>query len=258
MGQLDGSVAVITGGGRGIGRAIARRYGAEGAHVVISSRTPSDLEAVLDEIEEAGGPRGHLVVADAMDPADARRPVVEAIVEFGKVDVLVNNVGGTVGNTFDPFSMTDQAFENTLRFTLVSGWWTTQAALASMQEHHFGRVIFIGSGASKMTGGSLGYTTAKHGMVGLTKELAKSLAVHGINVNCLCPGWTNTPRVDFTQIGCMEGLSAEGARAKYAGQALQNRVLEPEELTGMAVLLATRDGSGITGQVISVDGGYKV
>ncbi len=257
MGQLDTRVAVVTGASRGIGRAIAERYAAEGATVVISGRTPSDLDRVLEGIVSAGGV-GLRVVADAMDPDLARRPVFEAIERFGKVDILVNNVGGSVGQTSDPFAMTDEAFEDTLRFSLVSAWWSTQAALPSMRDQEHGRIIFIGSGASKVTGGSLGYTTAKHGIVGLTKELAKAVATRGINVNCLCPGWTNTSKVDFERIGQAQGVSAQEAHDKYAAEALQNRVLEPAELTGMAVLLAGPDGRGITGQVISVDGGYKV
>jgi NAD(P)-dependent dehydrogenase (short-subunit alcohol dehydrogenase family) len=256
--RLDGAVAVITGGGRGIGRAIATRYAAEGAHVVVSSRTPGDLHAVLAAIAAAGGRAAHHVVADATDRADARRPIAEALEHFGQVDIVVNNVGGSIGNVADPFTMTDEDFEATIRFSLLSGWWTTQAALPSMRRAGFGRVIFIGSGASRMAVGSIGYTTAKHGMVGLTRELAKSVAPFGINVNCLCPGWTNTSRVDFERIGQAEGTDAGQAREKYSAKALQNRVLEPEELTGMAVLLASEDGKGITGQVINVDGGFGV
>jgi len=258
VGQLDGIVAVVTGGGRGIGRAIARRYASEGAHVVVSSRTLADLEAVVTEVDQEGGPEALAVVADARDRDGARRPVVEAIERFGKVDVVVNNVGGSIGNVMDPFTMTDDDFEATLGFSLMSGWWTSQAALVSMRDLGFGRLIFIGSAASRVSVGSIGYTTAKHGMVGLTRELARLLAPHGINVNCVCPGWTNTPRVDFARIGIAEGLDASQAKAKYAAQAVQNRVLEPHELTGMALLLAGPDGGGITGQVINVDGGFGV
>jgi NAD(P)-dependent dehydrogenase (short-subunit alcohol dehydrogenase family) len=258
MGQLGGQVAVITGGGRGIGRAIAQRFAREGATVVISARTKSELEAVLTGIAAEGCPPGHLVVADAMDRDDARRPVREALELFGRVDVLVNNVGGSRGNTVDPFTMTDEAFEDTLTFILTSSWWTTSAALPAMRDAGHGRIISIGSGAAKVTGGTVPYTAAKHGVVGFTKELARACAPFGINVNCLCPGFTNTSMIDFGRIGALEGISAAEAEAKYAAQSLQNRVLEPEELAGMAVLLAGPDGGGITGQVISVDGGYKV
>jgi len=258
MGQLEGRVAVITGGGRGIGREIALRYAREGATVVVSSRTADDLEAVLGRIAEDGGAPGHLVVADATDRTDARRPVSETLDRFGRVDVLVNNVGGTVGRSHDPFTGDDESFEGTLVLSLTSAWWTSRAALPSMREHEFGRIINIGSGASKGTGGSLAYTTAKHGLVGFTKQLAAATAEHGITVNCLCPGWTNTSLVDFERIGRATGVSAAEAQARAANDALQRRVLEPEELAGMAALLAGPDGRGITGQVISVDGGYRV
>ena len=256
-GQLNGKVAVITGGGRGIGRAIALRYAAEGATVVVSSRTEADLTATLSD---AGldATRGLAVVADAMDRDDARRPVTEAIERFGRVDVVVNNVGGSAGGNPDPFSGNDAAFEQTLVLCLTSAWWTTTAALPSMRDHGFGRIVNIGSGASKRTGSSVGYTTAKHGLVGFTRQLAAAVARHGINVNCLCPGWTRTSLLDFERIARDRGTTAEAEEARAARESLQHRVLEADELAGMATLLAGDDGRGITGQVISVDGGYKV
>ena len=154
MGQLEDRVAVVTGGGRGIGRAIALRYTREGATVVVSSRTADDLEAVLRDIAEHGGRPGHFVVADATDRDDARRPVTEALDRFGRVDALVNNVGGVVGRSHDPYTGDDQSFEGTLVLSLTSAWWTSRAALPSMRDHGFGRIINIGSGASKGTGGS--------------------------------------------------------------------------------------------------------
>jgi NAD(P)-dependent dehydrogenase (short-subunit alcohol dehydrogenase family) len=257
MGQLTDRVAVITGGGRGIGRAIALRYAAEGATVVISSRTSGDLEDVL-QAAGVGADRGLAVVADAMDRHDARRPVTEALARFGQVDILVNNVGGTVGGNPDPFAGDDNAFEQTLTLCLTSAWWTTSAALPSMRERGFGRIISIGSGASKMTGGSLPYVAAKHGLAGFTKQLAAAAAPYGINVNLLCPGWTRTSLLDFDKIAARQGTTAAQEEERAAQESLQHRVLEADELTGMATLLAADDGRGITGQVISVDGGYKV
>jgi len=257
MGQLDGRVAVITGGGRGIGHAIALRYATEGATVVVSSRTGSDLDATLAEAG-LGGDRGLAVVADATDRHDARRPVTEAIERFGRVDILVDNVGGTIGGNPDPFAGNDDAFEQTLILNLTSAWWTTSAALPGMRERGFGRIISIGSGAAKHTGGSLPYTTAKHGLVGFTKQLAAAAAPHGINVNLLCPGWTRTSLLDFERIAKAKGTTATEEEERASAESLQHRVLEADELAGMATLLAGHDGRGITGQVISVDGGYKV
>jgi 3-hydroxybutyrate dehydrogenase len=127
-----------------------------------------------------------------------------------------------------------------------------------MRDQEFGRIINIGSGASKTTGGSLPYTTAKHGLVGFTKELAKAVASHGINVNILCPGWTRTSLVDFERIARARGTTAHREEARAASENLQHRLLDADELAGMATLLASDDGRGITGQVISVDGGYRV
>jgi NAD(P)-dependent dehydrogenase (short-subunit alcohol dehydrogenase family) len=256
--QLRGRVAVITGGGRGIGRALALRFAREGATVVVSSRTAADLDAVLDQVSADGGPKGLAVVADASDRDDARRPVTEAHDHFGRVDILVNNVGGSVGRHHDPFTGDDESFEGTLTLNLTSAWWTTRAALPIMRDQHHGRVINIGSGAAKRAAGSVGYTTAKHALVGLTRQLAVATAEHGITVNCLCPGWTNTSLLDFERIATRNGTTVEEARAVAERDNAQHRVLEPEELTGMATLLVSDEGAGITGQVISVDGGYRI
>jgi NAD(P)-dependent dehydrogenase (short-subunit alcohol dehydrogenase family) len=257
VGDLEGSVAVITGGGRGIGRAIAIRYAREGARIVISSRTGSDLEETLG-LAGVESDRAMAVVANAADRDDARRPVAEALSRFGQVDILVNNVGGHAGGNPDPFAGNDRAFEQTLTLCLTSAWWAASAVLPAMRERGFGRIVNIGSGASHHTGGSVGYTAAKHGLVGFTKELAAAAAPYGINVNLLCPGWTRTSMLDFEAIARRKGTTATEEETKAASEALQNRVVDAEELTGMATLLASNDGRAITGQVICVDGGYKV
>jgi NAD(P)-dependent dehydrogenase (short-subunit alcohol dehydrogenase family) len=256
--QLLGRVAVITGGGRGIGRALALRFASEGATVVVSSRTAADLDAVLAQVAAGGGSPGLAVVADASDRDDARRPVIEAHARFGRVDILVNNVGGTVGRNHDPFTGDDESFERTLALNVTSAWWTSRAALPFMREQQHGRVINIGSGAAKRAAGTIGYTTAKHALVGFTRQLALATAEHGITVNCLCPGWTNTSLLDFEKIAARNGTTVEEAVAVAERDNAQHRVLDPEELTGMATLLVSHEGAGITGQVISVDGGYRI
>ena len=240
---MNGRVAVVTGGGRGIGRAIALRFAAEGADVVISSRTKDDLDAVA-----AGGDgRIHTVVADALDPDGARLPVREAVARLGHVDVLVNNVGGH-----------QRTFEDTLTLNLLSAWWTTDEALPHMRARGWGRILNIGSGASRRASASPGYTAAKHGIVGLTRQLAVDTGTQGITVNCLCPGWTNTSLLDWDRVAATKGVTTEEARGAAEADSAQRRILEPEELTGLAVLLASDGGAGITGQVLAVDGGYKL
>ncbi len=225
--------------------------------MVVSSRTQEQLDAVVAEMEDSCG-SGRAVVADAADEDQARSPVRVATAEFGRVDILVNNVGGSSGGNHDPFSGDSGAFMGTLTLNLISAFWTSQEALPVMREQGYGRIINIGSGASKRAAASVGYTAAKHGLVGLTKQLAMAAAPHGITVNCLCPGWTNTALVDFERLGAARGISAAQAEADAHAESAQRRILEPEELVPMAVLLASEAGGGITGQVISVDGGYRL
>lgn len=259
MSEASDRVAVVTGGGRGIGRAIARRLAAGGTAVVVSSRTQADLDAVVVEAEALGA-RGLAVVADALDRDDARRPVRAAIDTFGRVDIVVNNVGGAVGRDHDPFAADDDAFERTITMNLTSAWWTTSVALPGMRDRGWGRVVMIGSGAARAStpGGRLGYTAGKHGLVGLTRQLAEATARHGITVNCVCPGWTNTSMIDWDAIARRQGVSLEAAQAVALASNAQHRILEPEEITGMVALLVGDDGAGITGQVIGVDGGYGI
>ncbi|MCY3557172.1 MAG: SDR family NAD(P)-dependent oxidoreductase [Chloroflexi bacterium] len=259
MANLDNRTAVVTGGGRGIGRAIALELARHGADVVVSSRTMEQLASVVAEIE-ALGQSGLAVVADALDREQAKDPVRRAVERFGACDILINNVGGgaPLRGSQEAFTHDDDVFEANLALNLTSAYWTTREALPHMRDAGYGRVINIGSGYAKRSGGALAYTAAKHGLVGFTRALAHDTAAHGITVNCLCPGWTNTALVDWEAMGRAAGISAEAAHAMRAAENLQDRVLEPEELGPMAALLAAPESAGITGQVISVDGGYKV
>jgi 3-hydroxybutyrate dehydrogenase len=128
-----------------------------------------------------------------------------------------------------------------------------------MREAKWGRIVNIAS-AHGLTASPFksAYVSAKHGLVGFTKQLAQSVGTSGITANLLCPGWTNTSLLDFEVVARRAGTSVEEAIEKAESESAQHRVLEPEELTGMATLLASDDGAGITGQVISVDGGYRL
>jgi len=249
---LAGRVAVVTGGSRGIGFALARGLRDAGAQVVISGRN----RAVLDEASEAIGALG--VEADASDREGAREPVRRAIARHGRIDVLVNNVGGITGGSSSLHDGDDAAFEETVVLCLHSAFWATRAAVPAMREAGYGRIVNIGSGASLRAAASPGYTAAKHGLVGLTRQCAQDLAGDGITVNCVCPGWTDTDAVDFEVLGRYSGVSAAEARARAEAESAQRRILAPSELAPLVVLLASAGGAAITGQVIGVDGGYRL
>jgi NAD(P)-dependent dehydrogenase (short-subunit alcohol dehydrogenase family) len=219
------------------------------------------LDAVVGEVA-ALGRQGLAVTADAMDRAQALGSVESVLDRFGQLDILVNNVGGVTSRhgfaDHDPFTHDDDVFVDNLTLNLVTHYWTTRAALPRMRERGFGRIINIGSGYAKMSGGTLSYSAAKHGLVGLTRALAAQVAPYGITVNCLCPGWTNTQLIGIERLAERLGTDVEGGKRHLGQDNLLKRILEPEELGPMAALLAAPESGGITGQVISVDGGYKV
>jgi len=262
MRKLEGKVAVVTAGGRGIGRAVALRLASEGAAIVVSSRTAAEIAAVVTEAEKLDV-KGLAVVADAMERSSAREPVMRALSEFGRVDILVNNVGGLVGMhaTFgDGNDEADDSFEATMVLNVTSAWWTTAQALPAMREKGFGRVINIGSTESLLAnpGCPPAYIAGKHAIAGLTRQLAQDVGDTGITVNCICPGWTNTSMVDFDAMAEHGNMTANEARAFAEAMSSQKCILEPEDIAAMAAFLASDEGARITGQIISVDGGYRL
>ena len=259
--RLEGKTAWVTGAGRGIGRSITLAMAAEGARLGLSSRTRAELDAVAGEIESAGG-RAFAVAADAMS-LDSTRAAAAAIAEnLGTIDILVNNAGGGVpprqAAELSAAEVDDLAFMDNVDLNLFSAYRASQAVLPAMLAQSDGRIINIGSGYAKRSGGGLAYTAAKHGLIGLTRAMAANVATRGVTINCLCPGWTNTQLVDLERMAQMAKTDVATVRTRIESENLQKRILEPDELGPMAVLLAAPESYGITGQVVSVDGGYGV
>jgi NAD(P)-dependent dehydrogenase (short-subunit alcohol dehydrogenase family) len=231
-----------------------------GADVAVASRSIDELNAVAAEIQSLGR-RGIPVIIDVMSREQLVAGVDEAAEKLGGLDILVNNAGGVITDhpaKLNPLDHDGQWFEDNLFLNLTQAFYATKAALRYMMKQKWGRVISIGSGYAKNGGGPLAYSAAKHGLIGLTRSLAYASAPYNININVLCPGWTNTKLVDWNVLGMMMGTTPEAAKKNAESQNIQKRIVEPDELGAMAALLASDAANAITGQVISVDGGFMV
>ncbi len=257
--DLKGKRALVTGGGRGIGRSMALALADAGADVAVASRSLAELEAVAKEISDRGT-RGFAVIVDVMNREQITAGVNDAARKLGGLDILINNAGGVIAEKPQFLNPIDRpvTFEDNLFLNLTQAFYATHAALPYMIKQKWGRIISIGSGYAKNGGGPLAYSAAKHGLIGMTRSLAYAAAPHGINVNVLCPGWTNTRLVDWNMLGAMSGVSAAEAKRDAENHNIQKRIVEPDELGAMAAFLSSDAAGAVTGQVISVDGGFMV
>ncbi len=260
--NLEGRRALVTGGGRGIGRSIALALAQAGADVAVAARSRDELQEVAREIDKLGR-RGVATVVDLMDRSAIADGFAQASQTLGGVDILVNNAGGTVhagSELLNPLNHDARAFEDNLFLNLLQAVYMTKAALPFMIAQSWGRIINIGSSGGDHHGmGPVSYTTAKHGLVGFTRAMAYALAPHGININVISPGLTETRVLDWEHMAHLyQVATAEEARRKAVDKTALKRLLAPDEFGPVAVLLASDAGAAITGQIIGVDGGYLV
>ncbi len=255
MGELTGRVAAITGGTRGIGRAIAEAFLAEGCKVVING-TNADKGA--QAVAELGQPDDVVFVqGNAKVREDCERVVDQAVEHFGRIDIMVNNAGGAT-NHAPVANLTDEALEDALKWNLWSTFWCSRKAVNYMIPQGWGRIINMSSVEGKCGKPGLSiYVIAKHAINGLTKSMAQEVGTMGITVNSLCPGVIETDivREQGPQAAEAMGISYEQLIEYFVEESATKRVMAVDDVAAVAMLLASQAGAGITGSLISIDGG---
>ncbi len=244
--DLTGRVALVTGGSKGLGKAMARGFAEAGANIVISSRSESELKAAAAEIAEGTKAKVVYFVADMTRREDVKKLAASALSAMGRVDILVNNAGGNVPQAID--KITDETWDRVLELNLTSCMALTRELVPQMKERRWGRVIHISSimGLSSKEERNA-YSATKSALLGLARASALDLGDFNITVNCLAPGpfLTDLPGTILT----------DEQKKTFASRTALGRWAQPRELAGPALLLASDAGSYITGAVLVVDGG---
>ena len=251
--SLEGQVALVTGGSRGIGEATALGFAKAGADVAVASRKLPDLEVVVDKIRSLG--RRSLAVATHVGRMDQLQPLVDKVVaEFGKVDILVNDAGT---NFFAPaIDMTEDGWDTVMNLDLKGLFFLSQAAARVMMEHGGGKIINVSSTSGFKVQVPTGhYSIAKAGVIMATKVMALEWAQYNIRVNCIAPGAIETRLYDaiFTLLPEDEAREQKEQARKGIPMA---RVGEPREIADAMIFLASDASSYVTGQTFAVDGGF--
>jgi NAD(P)-dependent dehydrogenase (short-subunit alcohol dehydrogenase family) len=244
--DLHGRVALITGGSKGLGKAMARGFAEAGADIVISSRHEDELAAALPEILEGTGVRGAYFVADMSERKNCQILVNAAIAKMGKIDILVNNAGSNLPQQIDVVQ--DADWDRILELNLSSCMALTRAVVPGMKQRQWGRVIHISSiMALASKEGRNAYSASKAALIGMTKATAQDVGADNITVNCIAPGpfLTDLPGK----------MLSDAEKQVFASRTAVGRWGNPSEMAGPALLLASDAGSYITGTVLVVDGG---
>jgi 3-hydroxybutyrate dehydrogenase len=247
--DLTGRLALVTGGGRGIGAAVARRLAAAGARVVVTGRTAGEIEAGAAELG------GVALRADLSDRDDTDR-LLRDLSLLGAVDVLVNNAG--IAESASLEKTDDAMWDRIVEINATAPYRLTRALVPAMVRAGWGRVVNIASNAG-VSGYAYtsAYCASKHAVVGWTRGLAIDLARTGVTINAVCPGWVATKMVDdaVARIADKTGRDPDAARAALAAMSPQRRLIEPSEVAHAVAMLCDDAARGIHGQTIVIDGG---
>lgn len=244
--RLEGKVAVITGGGQGLGRAYAIEFAKQGADIVINDVNAENADSVAKEVEALG--RKAITVILSVETREGAQQIIDTAIEkLGKVDILVNNAGIT--RTAMLHKMTEEEWDQVIKVNLTGVYNCLRAVAPHMIERKYGKIINVTSAAGiRGTIGQISYGAAKSGVIGITKSSAKELARHGINVNAVAPGVIETAMTEVIR-------TKEKFRDKYTAEIPLSRFGQPEEVAKVAAFLASDDAAYMTGQILSVDGG---
>src|SRR4030065_1728963 len=247
MGRLEGKAAVVTGGGRGIGRAICLAYAKEGADVIVNYATKDQPAQEVVEMIGKMGRKAVAVKGNVAVKGDAEKIINTCVDHFGKIDILVNNAGVSKPNML--YKMTEEQWNEVIDIQLKGPFLCTQVASKYMMERKYGKIINETSSAGLWgTKGQINYSSAKGGIIALTKSAARELAGYGITVNVVQPGYVSTEMFDKVKADPkLMGI--------YTGRILLGRFSEPEEVAPTFVFLASDERNYITGQLFCVDGG---
>lgn len=255
MGILEGKVACVTGGSRGIGLGIAKAFLDEGAKVVVNGRDRAKAERSLAEI--GAGDNAHIITGSVMERETCEAIVDGTVEHFGRIDILVANAGG--GSNHAPVAqLTDEAMAEALTWNFWHTFWTMRRAFHYMIPQGWGRVMSVSSLEGKVgKPGIATYVSSKHAINGLTKSAAQEVGTMGITVNALCPGAIETDVMKAEGPSAAEsmGITYEGLLDMFAQESAIKRLMTVEDVAAVAVLLASDAGAGITGSLLSIDGG---
>jgi len=258
--KLKDRVAIITGGGTGIGKAISRAFANEGVVVVVAARTLPRLEEIAEEIRDKGG-KAKAIQTDISDHEQVKRMVSQVIKEFGKIDILVNNAARGTYNNADVADMKLDEWHDSLAINLTGTMLCCKEVLKTMIPRRSGNIINISSvaGLSGVPRESP-YTASKWGVIGFTETLAIEAGKFGIRVNCISPGATRTSEFDdWINTSAKEaGTTYEAIMTKLADNNALKRIAEPEEIAACVVFLASDDSSAIDGHNLVASCGFHI
>ncbi len=255
MSELEPRIVLVTGGSGGLGKAIARAFAARGHRVVVVARDQARLQSTAADISASGG-RVLPLRCDVTDREQVHSLAAEIASRWGAVQVLVNNAG--IARAARLIDMADELWDDTLATNLTGAYNCCKVFLPAMIKAKWGRIINIASTTAKVGYSHVtAYAASKHGLLGLTRSLALETATQGVTVNAICPGYVDDERTreNARLMAEKTGKSAEEVLRIFASSAPQNRLIAPDEVASLALLLASETLSGMTGQAINVDGG---